>query len=1192
MRLSRLDLTRYGIFTDHSVDFGERVGGTPDLHIIYGPNEAGKSTLFAAWLDLLYGIEMRSPYGFLHPYPTMRISGALEFSDSVREFVRIKKPQNSLLDVHEQPIAESAILGEFGGIDREAYRTMFSLDDDTLKQGGESILKAKGELGQLLFSGSSGLADLSRKIEEFHSEADGFYKFHARSGQLHDLKNELDQLKQEKDQFDTQASKHAELAETVKRTKALYDETSRSRSKLQVRKDEIQRLLNARPRLAKLRSLREQISPLEAIPDAPMGWAEELPALHEQEIKLVTQTQSNADEVKRLETALEAITVDDAALRLTDKLEDIAPLRARHMTAEKDLPDRRQKLRDLDTTISLHLHQVEQGGETNPARLILPASTVARLRELIESHSGIDAKLSTAREELFEAKERLNEATAKLGDGAQTGNTGNETYVTTLKEALAALRASDHAARQRLAERASQDAQAKLVDCLATLTPWRGEADQLVAMSVPGADALQRWKTTGQAIEKRIDQRSGEIERLRTEEARLTTEQDAVSSVTGIVTDQDAAQIRAERDHAWAEHRNRLDASSAERFEDALHRDDGIVARRFGHVKELAQLHETAKALKLVQSDLARAEELHAKALADAQELMGQIAEAISALSPDLPSDWTLQHLEAWLICREKALEARGELRTATRDLQAAQNDADAIRERLTAALSALKLSFAPDAEEAALAAMAQTALDHEAELKRLRTAWEERGRDVSTRERAFEQAESEILAWDTDWKQICAGCWLGERGAAPVIAEVRSILTVIAELASALKEKTTLADRIAKMEEDQAAFRDAVTALASELVIAAPEATAVMDLVREIDERIRKAEADRTEKAKETPRLETAQATARKLTADKLALDRRKQEMTEYFGVSTLAEVSATLDRIAIREDLSGQAAEEIQEILDALRLTSFEAAESALDRLDQTALETELAEITTQAGVKEEEWRDSYAAYRDAEKQIEAIGGDAKVAEIEEQRRTVLLEIEEGVRRYMRLRAGTIATEQALHLYREQHRSSMMARASEALRTISRGRYISLTTQPDKDSEVLVAIGSDKGSKLATEMSRGTRFQLYLALRVAGYFEFAKTRNAVPFIADDIMETFDDFRAEEAFRLFAEMAATGQVIYLTHHQHLCEIARQVCPTVKVHNLPEEAVHERQIKGHVDGVELGGKHHGRVLEMDLNRTH
>ena len=40
MRLRRLDLTRYGKFTDFAIDFGERADGGPDLHIIYGLNEA------------------------------------------------------------------------------------------------------------------------------------------------------------------------------------------------------------------------------------------------------------------------------------------------------------------------------------------------------------------------------------------------------------------------------------------------------------------------------------------------------------------------------------------------------------------------------------------------------------------------------------------------------------------------------------------------------------------------------------------------------------------------------------------------------------------------------------------------------------------------------------------------------------------------------------------------------------------------------------------------------------------------------------------------------------------------------------------------------------------------------------------------------------------------------------------------
>jgi uncharacterized protein YhaN len=46
------------------------------------------------------------------------------------------------------------------------------------------------------------------------------------------------------------------------------------------------------------------------------------------------------------------------------------------------------------------------------------------------------------------------------------------------------------------------------------------------------------------------------------------------------------------------------------------------------------------------------------------------------------------------------------------------------------------------------------------------------------------------------------------------------------------------------------------------------------------------------------------------------------------------------------------------------------------------------------------------------------------------------------------------------------------------------------------------------------------------------------------VPFVADDIMESFDNPRSEEVFRLLGEMAKVGQVIYLTHHWHLCGIA------------------------------------------------
>ena len=198
----------------------------------------------------------------------------------------------------------------------------------------------------------------------------------------------------------------------------------------------------------------------------------------------------------------------------------------------------------------------------------------------------------------------------------------------------------------------------------------------------------------------------------------------------------------------------------------------------------------------------------------------------------------------------------------------------------------------------------------------------------------------------------------------------------------------------------------------------------------------------------------------------------------------------------------------------------------------------------------------RELFAASKQADDRIAAVGGDDAAARIEERRRTKLLEIEDKARHYLRLRVGIAAADRALRAYRDQHRSSMMTQASDAFRIISRGAYRGLGTQPDRDGDSLVALGADGGSKLATDLSKGTRFQLYVALRAAGYHEFAKLRSPVPFIADDIMETFDDFRAEETLRVFEKMARLGQVIYLTHHDHLRAIAERTVPGVRIHRL------------------------------------
>jgi uncharacterized protein YhaN len=539
-----------------------------------------------------------------------------------------------------------------------------------------------------------------------------------------------------------------------------------------------------------------------------------------------------------------------------------------------------------------------------------------------------------------------------------------------------------------------------------------------------------------------------------------------------------------------------------------------------------------------------------AKAATKLQRIRNESAAAVTKLLPD---GTNIAQFEIWLEKRDRALETRKSLNQAERDLVEANEDAANDRRRLTEALDAAGVGTDADAGLDALRGLAQGMLDREAGLNSLREAVAERRRDVTAREREFATASERDRAWHVAWFDAGTKCWLAETRPPPAI--VREILPAVADLRHALEKRASLLERIDGMEHDQREFAGDVAAIAGALDFAA-DSDSPLDLAKAITDRVHQARIALTLRDNRTQALEQARERQDALATERTVHARRVAEMTDFFAVASLAEVAERLADTQTKTALQAQAEAAEREILDAMRLTSIDAAEAVLDTADRSALDTELLDLQARFADQDQRTHDLFAQHSKAVDRVEAVGGDAAVARIEEQRRTVLLEIEDGARRYLTLRVGIVAAEHALRAYRQQHRSSMMAHASDAFRTISRGAYSGLSSQPNKDNEILIAVAADGSSKIASELSKGTRFQLYLALRVAGYHEFARLRSPVPFIADDIMETFDDLRAEEALGLLAAMGEVGQVIYLTHHRHLCEIARRTCPSAQIHEL------------------------------------
>ncbi len=500
----------------------------------------------------------------------MQVGGCLELASGRHELVRVKSPNPTLRNARNEAVAESLLLAELGGIDRAAYRTMFSLDDDTLEAGGKSILASNGELGQLLFSASAGLAELGNRLQALRSDADSFAKTSGRSGELFERKRQLAELRQQREATDTLASDFTRLKTARNEAEAQYQAAERERKEAEMRLRHIRALLTALPQLDSLRRQQAELDKLGDLPDPPPGWAEELPQLEKRQGDLRTESESAAADAARLARELEAIVVDESALRLATGLDRLKKLQARFVSATLDLPNVHAELTQAGAEIETLLLRLGRVKKDDPLRLRLTAAKTATLERLIRSSSGIENRVQAANMELAAARRRLHEAQRALGERPRSGN---EAAFAHLASALNALRQSDHASRLRIAGAAVLEHGAALEACLAGLSPRRGNAAELAALIVPDPAAIEALRIEMERAKANIAQRQEELDRAAVLADATAVELETLAT-TGVVSDDEAVAIRQQRDTAWIQHRLALDAGTADAFEAAMRRDD------------------------------------------------------------------------------------------------------------------------------------------------------------------------------------------------------------------------------------------------------------------------------------------------------------------------------------------------------------------------------------------------------------------------------------------------------------------------------------------------------------------------------------------------------------------------------------------------------------------------------------------
>ncbi|RPI50646.1 MAG: hypothetical protein EHM49_08265, partial [Deltaproteobacteria bacterium] len=407
MKILQIRLLAFGPFTDKILDLHK---GHEGLHIVYGPNEAGKTSALRALRQMLYGIQERSSDAFIHPYANLRIGGNLLKSDgAVLEFVRRKGRVNTLRTKDDAMLIEESFLHTFlGGVDSDLFAKMFGIDHGDLVQGGKEIIQGGGDIGQVLFAAGSGISDLRKVQDELQAEAENLFK---PKGQTQRINEALAALKKNK-----KAMREAELPgqEWARHDRALrealYHKQSigRDLGQKQREKHRLERIRDALPAISKQKEL---LNDLKFYTDAVLLPADfgkrRQDALTNLRIAENDKTQAGQS-LKEINKALEELAIPESLIENADLIEQLYQDLGSQRKALKDRSELLIQRNSLEADATVILKDLRDDLTLDQAeQLRLSKAESVRIQGLVNTYEKLTTRMESASEEIAKFSIRI-----------------------------------------------------------------------------------------------------------------------------------------------------------------------------------------------------------------------------------------------------------------------------------------------------------------------------------------------------------------------------------------------------------------------------------------------------------------------------------------------------------------------------------------------------------------------------------------------------------------------------------------------------------------------------------------------------------------------------------------------------------------------------------------------------------------
>ena len=1176
MILERLDLTAFGRFTDFSLDLS---AGPNRFHIIYGPNESGKSTSLRAITSLLYGMPARTNDNYVHPNAKMRVGGKLvDDSGRVLECVRRRGRKDTLRGMDETPIAESVLQAMLSGVNQEMFEQRFGLSHQELVRGGAEIVAGGGDLGSILFAAGAGVSQLRAIQDELKNACSALYIPRGKNGSVNQAVQELSDLKRDLREAQVLPSEFDERTEKLKQ-KQLEVERIRDQLKIETaQQTKLQTLIQAIPLSASYKAVQRQIEVLANVPLLDEHFSQRRRSadtereiavrkhaeLLKQQIDLENELSALSDACMTIEFASE---IDDIYQRLGAREESIRDQQAlitrrnhfnRRMVGllkelNVDVLDGSEPV--LDETIDHWIDKVRVGEAVR-----------ARIHELARVHEKWIQQLEDAREEREGIQKRIESLESEIEDSEGLADPEP------LDQLLDSIGQPDLLLRG--VEKSSDDLQRAKRACdqvRRRLVGTKLSAAQLSELTVPSQLVLEDAATEIESSRAERDSLQAKCDDLKSSRDELKRRLSATTLGSQLPTLQDLEEARRKRDKLVTQtgesqpddaelQELRLAVQQADQLADTIIDNHEQVHRRAHDSAELESIERELQERELQLRGFTRR-------LDEAQEQWRSIWQnlGVQADTPSRMKQWVADH-EQFVISYESVHDHRERLHQA-------QNLIQGTCHRLRRAIDSTSPAVAVVPGEPVTHSLfeeedsqidLQTLYDEAVVIRRKLTDDRDQRSNLQSKlselrlelprvEARVQSRLKQVDNWQCEWSDATSS--FGDT-ASPAI--VMRMLTQVQTLLERKHERDVLSKRIRSIGEESEAYRAEVDRLADRIAIEFDEGLAAFQVVRELFKLLGRDRAHTAKREKVAQQLSEIRnqltvasetmtrcdvvfqqlcAEAKCESKDDLAeIERQSRQLVDLKNKLSVLQEKFQLLGAANPVDLIQQA--------EASDLSELEAS------LDQSERRTcELSETLAQL-------QQEVGATRN---QLDMIDGGNAAADLTQSIQEKLGDVVRDAESYARLRIASMILDRSIEHYRKENQGPVLGYARELFRRLTCDEYSDLRVEHDSNGRLALfgIVDADSGpgdAVRADVMSTGTADVLYLAMRLATLKHHLKSHSKLPMIVDDCLVQMDDRRASAALSVFAEISQQTQIILFTHHRHLVDLAEQSLSSQQFH--------------------------------------